>query len=76
MSDIPLIGKERVVPNTGNKRCRICGALITDECIVTNGTNNRHLTCNPRPSKSRVRSLRATIRKPGRVNHSRYLSGD
>lgn len=36
---------EREVPNPGNKRCKLCGGLITDETAVYYGCNVRHKGC-------------------------------
>jgi hypothetical protein len=44
---------ERIIPNPGNKLCRICRSLITDDTLVRHGCMNRHLKCVSKKNKAR-----------------------
>lgn len=44
---------ERIISNPGNKICKICRALITDETLVRNSCQNRHLKCSWKKNKAR-----------------------
>lgn len=69
---------EHLIPNPGGKRCRVCGALITSQDLVTSGTSYRCPSdaCIGGPKRMGRAAPKYRLRRPPGGGNRGYLASD